>query len=171
MFTQLLGFIGVVFCVGCYQIKNSRLLLLCQMVGNLFFLVQYLLLHSYAGCLSIAVYVVSSYVISQSEHRWANWSGWKWVFLALAVFVCLFTLTAPYDMILLPASAAFLLTTWTKDGRIIRLGKLCAVSPLWIVYALLVGSYGTILSELIGITSTLISIRRFHTKSAMRNSA
>ncbi|WP_312281483.1 YgjV family protein [Oscillibacter sp.] len=166
---QLIGFVGMAFCIGCFQIKSSRWMILCQMAGNLLFVVQFLMLGAYSGCATLAFGAASSLFIGLEGHAWAEWKGWQWVFALLTVAACLLTWSKPYDFFVLVGQVAFILTTWTKNGRIIRLGKLTLVGPPWIVYNLLVRSYGGVISETFGIISTLISSCRFGLKALYQN--
>jgi hypothetical protein len=165
IFVQAIGFVGMLFCVSCYQIKNSRLLILCQMVGNMFFMAQYMLLGAFSGSVIVLISVVSSFLISFKGRRtWADWKGWPWLFSLLSAVACALTWRNAYDLIAMTANIAFILTGWTKNGKVIRVGKLTAVAPLWITYNLLVHSYAGIVSELIGIASTIASIWRYGLK-------
>ena len=166
---QLIGFVGMAFCIGCFQIKSSRWMILCQMAGNLLFVVQFLMLGAYSGCATLAFGAASSLLIGLEGHAWAEWKGWRWVFALLTVAACLLTWSKPYDFFVLVGQVAFILTTWTKNGRVIRLGKLTLVGPPWIVYNLLVHSYGGVISETFGIISTLISNWRFGLKALDQN--
>ena len=162
---QALGFVAMSLCIGSFQLKSSRRMILCQMVGNALFVVQFLILGAYSGCATLIFGVLSSLLIGLQGHAWAEWSGWKWVFAALTAVASLLTWSHPYDVLVLIAQVSFVLTTWTRNGRVIRIGKLTLVGPPWIVYNLLVHSYGGAMSELFGIVSTLISIRRYGLKS------
>lgn len=162
IFVQGVGVIGLLFCVCCYQIRNSCLLILCQMVGNTFFVAQYILLGAFSGSAIVLISVVSSFLISFKGRRaWADWKGWPWLFSLLSAAACVLAWRSAFDLIALAANTAFILTGWTKNGKIIRLGKLAAVGPLWITYNLLVHSYAGVVSELIGMASTAASIWRY----------
>ena len=56
VFVQAVGFAAMAFCIGSYQVKSGRGLILCKTTGDLLYVVHYLLLGSYrtgragAGC-------------------------------------------------------------------------------------------------------------------------
>ncbi len=166
---QLIGFAGMAFCIGSFQIKDSRRMILCQMLGNVLFVIQFICLGAYPACATLIFGVISSLFIGLKEQKWAQWRGWRWVFAALTVAACVATWSKPYDLLVLVGQVSFVLTTWTRNGRVIRLGKLTIVGPPWIAYNLIVHSYGGALSETFGIVSTLISIWRYGWKALDNN--
>lgn len=50
---QIIGFVAMAFCIGSYQVKSGRGLILCKTAGDLLYVVHYLLLGSYSGCVTL----------------------------------------------------------------------------------------------------------------------
>ena len=53
LITQSIGFAAMAFCIGSYQCKTGRGLMLCKTVGDLLYVLHYLLLSSYSGCVTL----------------------------------------------------------------------------------------------------------------------
>ena len=87
---QIIGFVAMAFCIGSYQVKSGRGLILCKTAGDLLYVVHYLLLGSYSGCVTLGVSAVNQIVYSfRGRQKWADWKGWRWLFSGLMVAACL----------------------------------------------------------------------------------
>lgn len=162
--TQVIGFIAMALCIGCFQFKNSRTLVLCQMAGNIIYVIHYLMLGAYSGCVSLLLTAVSNAVLSAKGRSWAQWKGWKWLFSALFAVSCIATWQNVFSLIPCAASIVSVLTNWSSNGKWIRFGKLFLIGPGWIVYNIYVHSWSGLLCEIIGMCSAWISIRRYGVK-------
>ena len=60
---------------------------------------------------------------------------------------------------------ASVLSSWSRNGKKIRLAKLFIVGPGWLIYDVYAHTLAGILSELFALCSTLISIYRYGWKS------
>lgn len=158
---QLIGFIAMALCILCYQLKDSSHLLTCQMAGDLCFALQYILLGGFVGCATEIICAACNYVITNNHKSKFQWKGWPWLFSILIVGICIITWKSVIDILVVIASVTVIFTNWSKDGKIIRLGKLFVVGPFWMSYNLYVGSYGGLITDAFGMISVLISIFRF----------
>lgn len=163
LFIQAVGFAAMAFCIGSYQLKTSRGMILCKTTGDLTYVLHYLLLGGYSGCVILGVSSVSQIVCSfRGSRRWADWKGWRWLFTALLIGACLLVWRKSFRPI--PCICAMLsmssvtLTTWTGNTRWMRANKLFIAGPLWIVYAAAVGSVSNILCEAIGMVSAALAL-------------
>lgn len=166
---QIIGFIAMALCLLCFQIRNSRLLILCKALGEFLYVIHYLMLGAYSGCATLFIGVLSGLLCGlKGNLRWANWKGWPWVFSSLLVAVCFVLWKDAFDPIpclcSLAAIVAVIFFTWSGSGRRIRMGKLFAVGPMWLVYCLTVHSYPGALCEIIGMGSAAIGIFRYDLK-------
>ena len=66
-------------------------------------------------------------------------------------------------MLTLIAQVTSTFAMWTRDGKKIRISQLAVVSPLWLLYDLLIPtpSIGGILCEVFNMASVVISFIRF----------
>lgn len=123
---QLVGFIAMSLCIGCFQCKSRRRLLALQLAGNAVFILHYIMLGAYSGCASLVVLVISNLVLlfHMQGKIWARYTGWKWLFCAVMVLVTALAWRDWFSLLPGMASIAFILTNWTCSGKIMRLGKL-----------------------------------------------
>lgn len=164
IFIQLIGFIAMALCILCYQLKDSRRLLLCQMAGDLCFALQYILLGGFVGCLTEIICAACNYVITNNHKKKFQWKGWPWFFSILIVAICIITWKSFFDILVVIASVTAIFTNWTRNGKTIRLGKLFVVGPFWMSYNLYVGSYGGLITDVLSMLSVVISVIRFGIK-------
>lgn len=160
---QLVGFVGMALCIGCFQCKNSTRLLLLQALGNGVYIIHYLMLGAYSGCLSLALLSLNNIILMFGilGRAWAKWKGWKWLFSVLTGLSCALTWAGPVGLLPNAANIVLIWANWSCNGKVMRLGKLCFVGPGWIAYNLYAHSYSGILSESIGMCSALVSILRY----------
>ena len=163
---QMIGFIGMALCVGCFQCKKSSSLLLWQAVGNGVYILHYMMLGAYSGCFSLVILSASNVIqmLRIRGHKWAQWSGCKWIATALLAVFCVIMWRNVFSLLPAAATIALIWTNGTGDGRIMRMGKVCLVGPGWLAYNIYARSYSGMLSESFGIVSALIAICRYHRK-------
>ena len=158
--TQVIGFAGMGLCISSFACKRSNWIVFLQVVGNGLFIVHFLTLGAYSGCINIAIAVCSNIVLLffMNGKKWAAWVGWRWLFCLLAVLACMVTWKDLYSLLPCISAIFFVLTNWTCRETVIRLGKIGVVGPGWIIYNFYVSSYSGVLSESFGIASALFSI-------------
>lgn len=80
--TQVIGFAGMGLCISSFACKRSNWIVFLQVVGNGLFIVHFLTLGAYSGCINIAIAVCSNIVLLffMNGKKWAAWGR-----LALAV--------------------------------------------------------------------------------------
>lgn len=147
-------------CISSFACKRSNWIVFLQVVGNGLFIVHFLTLGAYSGCINIAIAVCSNIVLLffMNGKKWAAWVGWRWLFCLLAVLACMVTWKDLYSLLPCISAIFFVLTNWTCRETVIRLGKIAVVGPGWIIYNFYVSSYSGVLSESFGIASALFSI-------------
>ncbi len=166
LLVQAVGFVAMAFCIGSYQVKSGRGMILCKTAGDLLYIVHYLLLGAYSGCVTLGVSAVSQIACSfRGRKKWADWWGWRWLFTALLIIACLLVWRKSFRPI--PCICAMIsmssvtLTTWTGNPKLMRLNKLVVAGPAWLLYSAAVGSWSGILCEIIGMASSVIAVLRY----------
>ena len=164
LITQSIGFAAMAFCIGSYQCKTGRGLMLCKTVGDLLYVLHYLLLSSYSGCVTLLVAAGNQLIYScRDRWKWARWPGWRWIFSVLMAVSCVVGWRddlRPANICAMVSMLSVVLTTWTDDAWVMRLNKLFCAGPLWLVYAMAAGSISSVLCEAIGMTSAAIGLYR-----------
>ncbi|MBQ2699481.1 MAG: YgjV family protein [Firmicutes bacterium] len=159
---QGIGFVAMAAFIISYQIKSNRALYLCQLIGSALFCLQFFLLDAASGCLSLALNIVRSLLLLRyNEWRWVRSKAVPLLLVIAFALVLRFTWAGPVSLLAFVASAVSTVGYFSNNARTIRLSNLLVASPCWIVYDLIVGSWGGAVSEIITISSILISIRRF----------
>ncbi len=164
--TQLIGFGGLAAFLISFQVRSNRGLFLLQILGNLMFMLQFLLLGAYSGCLSLGIGAVRNVLASHfNEWGWTRWKGWPVIFIAAFVGVTMYTWSGWPSLLPLAAMSTATIAFWTNNALNIRKANLFVASPAWVVYDILFLTYAGILNEVITISSILISIWRFGWKN------
>lgn len=163
---QAIGFLAVAAFLLSYQVKSNRSLFLCQVIGSALFCLQFFLLGAASGCLSLAVNILRGALLMK-------YGSWPWVRrkrtagLLCGAYGAVLTATwaGPVSLLAFTASVVSTVGYWQNNARTIRLSNLLCASPCWLVYDILVGSWGGVLSESITIASILVSGFRFGWKA------
>ena len=137
---QAIGFVAMAFCIGSYQVKSGRGLILCKTAGDVLYVVHYLLLGSYSGCAALGVSAVNQ------------------------IAACLLVWRGSFRVSNVCAMASMLsvtLTIWSDNGQVMRLNKLFCAGPLWVIYTIAAGSISNLLCEIIGMVSAAVGICRY----------
>lgn len=168
LLAQGMGFAGLVLNLLAYQCRNSRRLILTQLGSNITYVIHFLMLGAYTGCLSLSIMMLSNALLSLRRWRWAAWPGWRGVLCALFLAAAAVTWQGWLSVLPCVGTMTAAMSNWTRNGKIMRLGRLMIVSPCWLIYDVFVGSWSGVLDELLGITSLVISICRYGLKELDR---
>lgn len=172
---QIIGFVAMAFCIGSYQVKSGRGLILCKTAGDLLYVVHYLLLGSYSGCVTLGVSAVNQIVYSfRGRQKWADWKGWRWLFSGLMVATCLLVWRGSFRISNVFAMVSMLsvsLTAWSDNAQVMRVNKLFLAGPLWVVYTIAAGSISNLLCEVIGMASAAAGIYRYRRNARIKKKA
>lgn len=155
---QILGLLGAAMLMLSFQADEAKNFFRRQALGSGLFLIHYFMLGAYTGVVVSVMSVTRTIVI-------ARWQGKRKTLsvLALIVFsvVAMFFIYTGYETILMTAAYVILtLAMNLKNSKIIRLTQLAIVSPLQLIYNILVFSIGGIVCESFNILSILVSIKR-----------
>lgn len=159
--TQAVGFVGTGIVIAAFQCKDTKKLMFVHALAGLLYTLHFFMLGSIIASFSQFLFTVNIFLLNDTKHRWASWVGWRYVISALLILVTVVTWKGPADLLPCAASVATTLTNWSRNGRIIRLNRLCFASPAWIIYDIIVGSPSGIACEVFSMGSVLISIYRY----------
>ncbi|MBR0484296.1 MAG: YgjV family protein [Oscillospiraceae bacterium] len=162
MLIQGIGFIAVTAFILSYQIQSNRWLFLLQLIGSALFCLQFFMLDAKSGCLSLAVNILrNALMMKYNEWKWVRWKGCPFLIAVCFTTILFFTWNGYVSLLAYLASVSSTFVYWTNSARNIRLVNLACASPCWLVYDVIVHSWGGIVSESITILSILVSIFRF----------
>lgn len=167
---QGIGFLGVLMFLISYHIRSNRGLYLTQALGSALFCLQFFLMGRYTGSLSLVVILIRDLLLAASR-RYPRLlrREWIWFFSALCVAVLVITWAGPISLLPFAALLSSTVLYWSDNARLIRLVNLAVASPCWLVYDILIGSWGGIVNELITLASILLSVYRYGWKALGEN--
>lgn len=163
---QAIGYIGVVLFIISYQVRSNRKLFLFQMLGSMAFCFQFLLLSAYSGSLNLLIIIVRNIMLSKyNDLKWVRRKEWVFVLSGLSTIVLLLTWSGLMSLLPFAALVGTTIGYWANNAQKIRFANLVCGSPSWLLYDILIGSWGGITNELITLGSILLSIYRYGWKA------
>ena len=166
---QGIGFVGVLLFILSYQIKSNKALYIFQALGSAMFCFQFMLLGQLSGSFGLMMVIIRNALLARYQAwAWVRWKGWIAVFSCLCTANLIFTWNGPLSLLPFLAILVSTILYWTDNAQKIRLANLVCASTCWLLYDLLIGSWGGVLNELITLGSIVLSIYRYGW-SAMKN--
>ncbi len=163
---QIIGIIGVVLFVLSFQIKSNKKLFFMQILANIMFAIQFVMLGAYSGCVGLIICILRN-VVFMNRDRWSFVNTKP--MLAIILACCLVNVAVNwkgwFDLFSLAAVSSASIGYWMGSARAVRTSNLFAASPCWIIYDVAVGSWAGVLNETIAIVSILVSVIRFGWKA------
>ena len=156
---QAFGILGSVVYLISFQIKKNRPFFATQCLGSFLFMMNYLLLGAYTGCLMNTMGVIRAGCLAAGgkfHHK-----AIPWVMDVVYVTATVLTFEGVPSVLVLVAMICSTHALWTKKGNLIRYVQLGVTSPCWLVHNIMVFSIGGILCEIGNIISTVVSLFRF----------
>ena len=158
---QIIGFIAMAFFIISYQIRSNRALFLCQLLGCCLFCLQFCIMGAYTGALGLLVNIARNVLLLKAN-------DWPWVrrgttllgIILLLLVMTVYTWAGWISLLPFISVAVTCVGYWTDNAQKIRLSQLIG-SPCTLLYDLMIGSWGGVLSETITLLSIIISIFRF----------
>ena len=163
---QIFGIFGVLLFIFSFQIMSNRKLFFVQILANVMFSIQFVLLGAYAGCVNLIICIMRNFFF-MNRKKW-DFVNSKWmlgVLLVLFAANTAFNWKGWFDVFTLAAVVVATLAFWIGNPRVIRTYNLFIVSPCWLIYDIAVGAWAGVLNEIIGMISIAVSILRFGWKS------
>lgn len=163
---QGIGFIGVFFFIISYQFKSNKLLLMCQFAGSSMFCLQFLLLGAFGGAANLVIGLLRNILILARKRHPSLGSPLICAGLVGASLISMvLTWSGPLSLLPCAAMVSANIGYWDSNAQKIRLVNLAVASPCWLVYDILVGSWGGVANEVITTVSALVSIGRYGWKA------
>ena len=160
------GLCAVCLCLLCYQFRNRKAIIACNVLSRVLYVSQYLLLFAFEGAAMdlsaipasmlaarkhtpfVARHKMSFWLVGNMAGVAIGWMFWENVFSLLPIVGVLFEINA----------------LWMTKEKHIRLVSLASV-PFWMSYNLLCGAYGSVIGNVLMIVSILTALYR-HDRNA-----
>ena len=153
---QVIGFIGILLLIAIFQVNDRRLILRLQILSCAVWAVYYMLMGAYTATALIAIGIVRSYLFDQYRSQ-------EWLLQMTIAVYAIATLIIWKDWTSIMAFIGITIATfaiWQNNPRSIRSISL-VVTPFWLTYNYLNGSYLGIVGDLVTFTSVLLGVWRF----------
>jgi len=155
------GLCAVFFCLLCYQFRNRKAIIACNVLSRVLYVTQYLLLFAFEGAAMDLSAIPASMLAARKhtpfveKHKISLWLGGNAAVLLIGFVVWenLFSLL-PILGVLLEINAL-----WMTKEKHIRLISLASV-PFWMSYNLLCGAYGSVIGNVLMVVSILSAMYR-----------
>ena len=159
---NLFGVLSTLSFIISFQIKSNKALYLVQSLADVFYCLQFLLLGATGGLFNMALQILRNLLLCKIDSwTWLKWKGWGIVFCIPSLIYMFVTWTGLLDIIPFVAYSVSTLAFFTDSAKLIRLSEIFCVSPAWLVYDLIEGAYGGVLTECVIWGSVVVSIIRF----------
>lgn len=161
----IIGIIAVIFYILSIQCKSKRNVLYMQLVANVFYSIQYLLLNALsAGFITIlSVFRCFIYNVYETKNKKIP-VLYPILFIVLITIISIITYTNILSLIPLFINIAYILCTYFNNLKAMRLTFLgCAIT--WIIYNYKVGAFASLIGNVFEIVSCLIALKRFKKES------
>lgn len=170
---QCVGIVAMMFNILSYQCKKQKTVIALQLFGGALFSVNYLLLGAAVGGILNILATIRAVVFLFKDKLKADKLPWFVAFVAcyVGVYVLNFTLfdkeLTAYNLIIeiLPVIGMVALNVGfrLKDAAAVRKCGLVS-SPAWLIYNVIVGSWGAIICEVLTLISIFVGMFRHDKK-------
>jgi len=166
---QGIGIIAMAFNILAYQGKKQSTVIVCQFVGSLLFALNFFMLGAVIGGILNAISAVRAVIFLNKDKLKAEKNIWLYGFIVvyIVVYVLNFTVFSKeitaLNMIVefLPVVGMTALSVGYRMKKASDVRKMGLISsPAWLIYNIVVGSYGAIICETLTIISIFLGIFR-----------
>ena len=156
------GVLSTLCFIISFQVKSNKGLFIIQSIANVFYGVQFYLLGAVGGLFNMGMQILRNLLlVKKEEWQWLSWKGWAPLLCVPSLIYMIITWTSWLDLLPFIAMAVGTFCYWTNSAKMLRLSELICVSPAWILYDIMEGAYGGLLTELVILSSVVVSIIRF----------
>ena len=148
------GLCAVCFCLLCYQFRNRKAIIACNVLSRILYVLQYLLLFAFEGAAMDLSAIPASMLAARKHTAFvAKYKVLLWLMgnVVMVVIGCIFweNIISQFPIIgvLFEINAL-----WMTKEKHIRLVSLASV-PFWMSYNLLCGAYGSVIGNVLMIIS------------------
>ncbi len=165
---QVFALIAFILYVLSLQFREKKKTLLFQVIANVFYALEYLMLNAYAGVNNSLFGITRSLLFTVADKMKIKLPGYvAFVFIAMVIVFGFIAYTDIFSLIPPFVSCILFIALFVDNMRIFRLASAMAAG-LWIIYNSVVGSYVGIGDSIVELISALIAIYRFDIKKVKK---
>jgi hypothetical protein len=165
--SNIMGFLGIVCTVIIYQQKSRVGLLVCKLVSDVIWFLQYALLGAWSGAAISIIAIIRELVFINRSKKWANSPVWLAVFLVLSAVSGIVTWKNIYSLFPCIASALAVIGFWIGNPRLSRLFSY-PISFCMLTYDIANLAWMAIVNEILTIGSSIVGNIRYDIKKTNR---
>ena len=161
------GVLAVGFFLACFQLKNRKSIIICNIISRIFYVLQYCFLGSFTGAIMDISAIPSSAVATKKDHPFIVKFKIPIIILVnlliVAVGLLSMFLLEGGKLVGLLSIAGVLFETialWFNSERTIRIISLFG-APCWFVYNMICGAYASAFGSILTIISIIIALWRY----------
>lgn len=164
LFTQFLALLGALLYFLSYQCRDNRKLYTMQFFSYIVYTAHFFILGAMTGGFSYILNLARSLFLA-SRWEFARSNKMCVILCFLQIVVAVTTWAGWISLLPICANIATTIGGYTHDAQKIRIAGMVFNSPLWIIYDIIIGSWGGALDELVSELSIIISIFRYGWKN------
>lgn len=171
---QIVGIFAMLFNILSYQGKNQKTVIALQLIGGALFAINFLLLGALVGGILNILATIRAIVFLFKDKLKADRLPWLFGFVASYIVVYILNFTAfgkeptAFNLIVevLPVIGMLALNIgfMLKNASDVRKCGLVS-SPAWLIYNIIVGSWGAIACEALTLISIFVGMLRYDNKA------
>ncbi len=167
MLSLIAGVLAVAFFIVCFQLKNRKSIIVCNVISRLLYIAQYCLIGKFTGAVMDVAAIPSSTIAGKKENGLvAKYKIPIIIFVNVIIvatgFLSIFLLEGG-NLIGLLSIAGVLFETialWFNSEKIIRIVSLFG-APCWFTYNIICGAYASAVGNVLTVTSIVIALMRY----------
>ncbi len=167
---RILGISGLAASVLSFQFKRHKGIVLCKMLSELLFAVQYFFMGAYTGGLLDLTSGVRNFLFYKCVEKKRSTLPVIIGFSALVVTLALLSWAGPVSLLPMAAKVLTTVSYGMKNERLLRFITLPSCF-CWIAYNAVVGNWEGIISDSLSLVSILIAVYKFDILAAKKDVA
>lgn len=161
---QILGWVAALFTFISYQCKDHKKLLAVQTLSVVSICTSYLFLGAWSGMLLNAVCLVRNFIIFRKDIKFFSHKCWAYILGGVMAAVGFLSWQGPISLLMIVALTVNTLFLYFPNVQNLR-KSILVTSTLVIIYNAYFSVWGGVANEVIAISSSIIGIYRYRTKS------
>ena len=158
-YIQLIGILGFCIVVLSFYKKETTTILMYQITSNFVYAVHYFLLGGLSGAFCCVIGMIRNVTLIKCDNKKIILP----IFITIYSFITLLFYEGIYSLLPMMANLSYLIGMSYKNKKVLLKGALVS-SSCWIIYAIFVSSYVSIVTESILLISNTLQLIRMINK-------
>lgn len=155
-----MGITGLILCVIPFQFKKHKHIVLCKMVSEIIFAIQYFIMGAYTGAWMDLVSGGRNFLFYKLVQKGKSTIPVIIAFSCLIVFLGVVSWAGPLSLLPMIAKVVSTVSYGMKNERLLRYITLPSCI-LWIVYNFTVGGWEAMIGDFLSLGSIVVAICKF----------